>query len=224
MKNISSRFPGNKTYWLPNGADLDYFKNEKDDGWRKQNGFSENDFLLLYAGIIGHAQGLEIILNAAEQLKEHAAMKWLIVGNGPKKESLLKMKNEKGLSNVFFYDVLPKEKIPSLISSSDAAVIPLKKLDLFKGAIPSKIFENSAMGKPLLLGVEGEAKDLFIDTAKAGLFFMPEDEKDLARQALILYNNRGLCRELGENGCRYVKENFSRDQIAENFNNILLSV
>nr|MDQ3047325.1 glycosyltransferase [Bacteroidota bacterium] len=107
--------------------------------------------------------------------------------------------------------------------AADVAVIPLKRLDLFKGAIPSKIFENLAMKKPILLGVEGEAKELFIDEGKCGLAFIPEDAADLALKTKELFTNRDTLAQLGENGYRYVEQKFTRDKIANEFYNWIIA-
>lgn len=218
VKNIHDRFPQKKVYWLPNGVDLKYYRfDEAPKNWRAENGFAENDFLLLYAGIIGHAQGLEVILHAAARLKDHPEIKFLLLGSGPEKEKLLQLTDKLGLQNVFFRDAVGKKDMPAIVAASDAAVIPLKRLDLFKGAIPSKIFESLAMKKPIVLGVEGEAKELFIDEGKAGLFFTPENDEELAAQVLKLHNDPQLKTQLAENAYTYVKEKFNRDTIAEAF-------
>ncbi|HLG02431.1 MAG TPA: glycosyltransferase family 4 protein [Bacteroidia bacterium] len=218
VRNISTRFPKVKTHWLPNGVDFDFFKAEKEsDGWREENSFSERHFLLLYAGILGHAQGLEVILKAAERFRKNELIRFIIVGSGPEKEKLISMKNQLGLDHVHFYDSVSKAEMPAIISAANAAIIPLKRLELFKGAIPSKIFETLAMKKPILLGVEGEAKELFIEQASAGLAFTPEDDGDLAKKIMKLYNSRETISGLGENGYNFVRENFSRDKTAEEF-------
>jgi len=222
VKNIQQRFPGKKVYWLPNGVDMDLYPvTLSGQTWRESNSFSENDFILLYAGIIGHAQGLEVILKAAERLRKESKIKFVLLGSGPEKEKLVALKSTLGLNNVFFFDAVGKAAMPACIAGCDAAVIPLRKLDLFKGAIPSKIFENLAMKKALLLGVEGEAKELFIEEAQGGLAFMPEDDKDLAAKILVFFNDRALLKKQGENGFYYVKEKFTRDMIAEKFWNYL---
>lgn len=223
VKNISTRFPNKKVYWLPNGVDLNYYKADtvKTD-WRNENKFSEDDFLLLYAGIIGHAQGLEVVIYAADKLKEHSKIKFVLLGSGPEKEKLIQLKQELKTENVLFFDAVTKKEMPAIVSASDVAVIPLKRLDLFKGAIPSKIFENLAMKKPILLGVEGEAKELFIDQGNCGLAFIPEDSDDLANKTLELYNNRNTIKQLGENGYTYVEQKFTRDKIANEFWDFIL--
>ena len=222
IKNISSRFPKKKTYWLPNGADMSFYNSAKQfSDWKTLKGFSEDDFILLYAGIIGYAQGLEVILKTAAQLQSDYKIKFILLGNGPEKEKLILMAKEFRLANVFFYDTVSKNEMPSIIQAMNASVIPLKKLDLFKGAIPSKIFESLAMKKPILLGVEGEAEQLFIEEGKCGLAFEPENEKDLAKKILMLYNDRKLLAELGENGREYINRKFNRDIIAEDFRKVL---
>jgi glycosyltransferase involved in cell wall biosynthesis len=224
VTNIQSRFPTRKVVWFPNGVDIDFFEGiHKSFPWRKDLKIQSEDFVLLYAGIIGHAQGLEVIIDATEILRD-LPIQFLIVGDGPEKEKLMSMSKRNGLSNIQFLSNLEKAKIPSLIKASDAYIVPLKKLDLFKGAIPSKLFEPLSMGKPILLGVDGEAKELFIEEGKAGLYFEPENAKSLADQIKILFEDRNLTVSLGQQGQQYVKENFNRVNIHEQFLKALLSV
>lgn len=216
--NISARFPEKKVYWLPNGVDLNFFSLEGNSSdWRTKQGFEADDLVLLYAGIIGHAQGLELILRVADELRAYPKIKFVLLGSGPEKEKLLALKKELQVEQVYFLDGVGKKEMPAIVTACDIALVPLKRLDLFKGAIPSKIFENLALKKPLLLGVEGEAKDLFIDQGKCGLFFIPEDVDDLKKQILIYYDNPKLIAEHGEHGYAYVKEHFTRDRIAFSF-------
>ena len=224
-KDIQTRFPKKDIFWLPNGVDMKYYvASEKDMTWRNSLGFAQDEMLLLYAGIIGHAQGLEVILHAAKILETEKNVKFLILGSGPEREKLIQLKEELQLSNVTFLDAVGKKEMPTIVRSVDAAVIPLKKLDLFLGAIPSKIFENLAMRKPILLGVLGEAKELFIDEGKAGLAFEPENAEDLALKVRQLISDPEACSRFGNNGYEYVKENFTRDLIAQKFWDKLQSI
>jgi glycosyltransferase involved in cell wall biosynthesis len=217
-RNISSRFPKLTVYWLKNGVDLSFFRARSvDSDWRAMNGFSARDFILLYAGILGYPQGLDVILRAAARLKTHPDIKCAVVGSGPVKEELLEMKERSGLDNVHFFDTQPKQEMPEIISACDAGIIPLRKLDLFKGAVPSKAFEYLAMRKPVLLGVEGEAKELLIKEGKCGLAFEPENDDDLYNRVIELYESDDLCEMLGENGLRYVTGHFDRRVIAAQF-------
>ncbi len=222
VRNISGRFPEKKVFWLKNGVDISSHNAETiPSDWRNAQRFSNNDILFMYGGILGHAQRLEVILYAAEKLLTSSNIKFIIMGSGPEKEKLLSIKEEKKLSNVYFYNTVSKNELLTVVKSVDAAIIPLRKLDLFKGAIPSKIFEYCAMRKPILLGVDGEARELFINDGQCGLFFEPENAGNLAEKILELSSNRILCEELGNNGYDYVKANFNRDDIANDFWEIL---
>lgn len=218
VSNIQKRFPKKTVYWLPNGVDISLYDPAKVvPASRERFGFSKEDRLFCYAGIIGHAQGLEIILNAAKSLQSEPNVKFILLGEGPEKERLKAMAAEMKLHNVTFLDAIPKTAMPAFVKMIDASVIPLRRLELFKGAIPSKIFESLAMEKPILLGVEGEALDLFIRNGGAGLGFVPEDVNSLVAQIRLMMSQPALFEQMGAFGRKYVAENFERDSIAESF-------
>jgi glycosyltransferase involved in cell wall biosynthesis len=216
VSNIHSRFPDKRIFWLKNGIQAADYLNLA-EGWRAEAGYKPDDFILIYAGIIGHAQGLEVILKAAAILKGYDKIKFIIAGSGPEKPALLRMAEKMELKSVVFPDSMPKNKMLSVINESDAGIIPLKNLELFRGAIPSKIFDNLALKKPVLLGIEGEAKSLFIDRGNCGLAFKPENENDLADKILTLYNSPELVTRLGENAFNYGMSHFLTDRIADDF-------
>ncbi|MBK6369135.1 MAG: glycosyltransferase [Flavobacteriales bacterium] len=119
------------------------------------------------------------------------------------------------LRNVRFIDPMPRLDVLSLVAACDAAVIPLRSNPLFRGAIPSKIFEALALGRPILLGVDGEARKLFIEDGKGGLFFEPENADELARVAMQLIKDPILRTTLGEHGAAYVRVAFDRQRIGD---------
>ncbi|MEI6694738.1 MAG: glycosyltransferase family 4 protein [Bacteroidota bacterium] len=217
--NISSRFPEKKVYWLKNGVDINFYNSEKisETNWRFENGYKIDDFLLIYAGIIGYAQGLEIIIEAAKNFHDQPSIKFIMLGSGPEKEKLQKLSKELGLTNVYFYDVVPKHQMQNILISTDVSIIPLRKLDLFKGAIPSKIFESLALKRPILLGVDGEAKELFVEKGQCGLFFEPENVASLVEGIESLFQHPELRTQYGNNAYEFVAENFNRDIIANEF-------
>ena len=214
VRDIQRRFPEKKVLWMPNGVDLGAIAEAEGSGdpqlARERLGIASSDLVLTYAGIIGHAQGLEVVLEAASLLKHRSDIHFLLIGDGPEKAMLQALKAERALERIRFMDRMPRSELLSLLRATDAVVIPLRRNDLFKGAIPSKIFEALALAKPLLLGVEGEAKELFINEAGAGLAFTPEDAADLARCAETLAADRELLLRMGANGAAYVREHFDR--------------
>ena len=216
VNDIKQRFPEKKVSWLPNGVDISFYDPDKipDSDFRKVNGFKEEDVIFFYGGILGHAQGLEIIIEAAKGL-ENTNAQFVIQGAGPEKENLIVLHKKYALKNIHFFEPVAKTEMPGILKSVDIAIVPLKKLDLFKGAIPSKIFEALAMKKPLLLGVDGEARKHFIENAKAGLFYTPEDVDNLKKQVLYFLENPNETKNMGERARNYVADVFDRNKIAE---------
>lgn len=222
-KNINTRFVNVNTYWLPNGVDVSYYNPDAvTSTWRKDNGFDITDILYLYAGIIGLAQGLEIILEAAKQLQHQSHLKFILLGSGPEKERLQTLKENYKLSNVYFFDSVTKIHMPQIVKAVDVAIIPLRKLDLFLGAIPSKLFENLSMEKPIILAVDGEARELFVNQGQCALYSEPENIEDLVKNCVLLADDANLRVALGKKGRTYVEKNFNRNNIAQQFYNQLI--
>jgi glycosyltransferase involved in cell wall biosynthesis len=157
---------------------------------------------------------LEVILNAAKKLEDLTQLHFILQGSGPEKEKLLQLKSELGLKNVHFLEPVSKAEMPQVLKAIDVALVPLKKLPLFEGAIPSKVFEALAMEVPLLLGVDGEAKQHFIEKAQAGWYFEPENASALASAIEEIAQQPASIFTAGKNGRNYVSKHFNRDQIA----------
>jgi glycosyltransferase involved in cell wall biosynthesis len=222
LDSIKNRSLQKNLYWLPNGVDPDWFNpNNYNDNWRFENGFKKDDLLLLYAGIIGHAQGLDVIIRAAARLSHLTHVHWILVGDGPVKNELQLLKEKLNTKQVHFFGNQTRDKIPEIVKACNASVVPLKKLPLFEGAIPSKIFENLAMEIPVVLGVNGEAKELFINQGNAGLAFEPENDEALAACIQKLIDQPELLIQFGKNGRNYVLKTFNRERIAIDFRNFL---
>lgn len=221
VDNIVSRgFDKNKVHLITNGVDTEFFKKENRDEKLREEWGIKDKFAVCYAGIHGLAQGLEVIIDAAELLKEEKDIQFVFIGDGPEKSKLMDMVKEKELTNVSFQPVQLKPNMPRIIASMDATVVPLKKLDLFKGALPSKMFEALSSELPIVLAVEGEAEKL-INDARAGITVEPENAKEIADAVLKLHKNKDLKEELGQNGRKYVIENYSRESITRKLEKIL---
>ncbi|MBU3158687.1 glycosyltransferase family 4 protein [Clostridium frigoris] len=220
---VKRGFDKNKIHLLTNGVDTKLFKKEnRDENFRREIGI-ENKFALCYAGIHGIAQGLEVIINAAEIVKKEENIQFIFVGDGPEKQDLINLVKEKELTNVTFLPLQPKMNMPKIVASMDAAIIPLKKLELFKGALPSKMFETLASEIPIILPVQGEAAKL-INNANAGIVVEPENSKEIAEAVLKLYNDIELRNSLGANGRVYVMENYARENITRKLEEVLMNL
>jgi glycosyltransferase involved in cell wall biosynthesis len=216
VDNIRTRCPDKTVLWIPNGVDIDLIEGVDDaHGSRARHGIPVEAFVLAYTGIIGHAQGLEVVLLAAERLRDRPEVLFLLVGDGPERAGLMALAREKGLPNVRFIDPMPRREVLALVAACDGVVVPLRRNKLFEGAIPSKIFEALALGRPLLLGVEGEARRLFIEEGNAGLSFTPEDDTALEQAVRRYLHDADLRANHGANGARYVRDKFDRRRITD---------
>ena len=187
---------------------------------RKELG-AEGKFLVCYVGTMGMAHGLETLLDAATSLQNrHHDVLFLLIGEGAEKERIKSVAQSRGLANVCFLDQQPREKIPAFISASDACLVLLKKTDIFKTVIPSKMLEFMSCARPVILGVEGQSRQI-MEEAGAGLVIEPESSAALEQAILQLAVNPDLRRVLGENGREYVLRRFSRRLTAETYIRVL---
>ena len=218
IDSIETRFPTTPTHLIRNGIDtVQFSKLGNRDAFRSKHHIKPDQFVVAYAGIIGHAQGLEIIVEAANQVREDKHICFTLVGDGPVKEDLVKLAQKYALDNIKFIASVPRNEMPDVIAACDCYVTPLRKNDLFLGAIPSKIFEPLYFGKPVLLGVDGEAKKLFVTEGKCALHFEPENINELCKSIIKLKSDSHLYKQLGQNGTAYVSQNFDRYKLAEHF-------
>lgn len=194
-----------------NGANLDAYEPvEKNEVLLKELGLEQKK-VIGYVGTLGMAHKLDFILKAVKNITDDN-IHFLIIGEGAEKGNLLELKNELDLQNVSILDGISKDAVPKYISIMDIALVNLKKSELFLGALPSKIFENAAMGKPILLGLKGEAEQV-INQYIAGLSFEPENEEDFLNKLRTLLNNEELYRRCVD-GSRKLAQEYNRKKIA----------
>ena len=207
--------PKDKLFLLPNGANTELFSYSQQgrDHIRREMGL-ENKFVAIYAGIHGLAQGLETILDTARRLKSQPEIYFILIGDGPKKAEIVSLANTYILPNLTLLPEKPREQIPNYLSAADVALIPLKKAEIFKGALPSKIFDAWACERPLLISIEGEARSV-VEGIKGGLFIPPEDSVKMSEALIYLMNSPSERQQMGLNGLNYTRENHSRAALAE---------
>lgn len=221
VADINKRFPKVPTMWLPNGIDKDvYTFSDLETDWLREYNIQDKR-LYMYAGIIGHAQGLDVIIKAKQWLLHNepeiaSGLEFVMIGDGPEKDRLMELDKALGTRLVFIPNT-PKQKVMRMIKNASGYIVPLKKLNLFLGAIPSKIFDPLALGIPVLLGVDGEARNIFIEQGKGGLYYEPENHEALARAIVQFEKDKELAKKLGQQGKEYVEINFDRKNIAMSF-------
>ena len=149
--------------------------------------FPINDRLkIVFAGNIGKAQSLHTVINAAEILQnKNVAADFVLIGDGLELNNLKNVVNRKGLHNVIFFPQVPMNVIGTYLKKADALLVHLKKDPLFGITIPSKTQAYMAIGKPILMGVEGDVADI-IRRANCGFIFEPENAEALADAVILL--------------------------------------
>lgn len=221
VADINKRFPKVPTMWLPNGIDKDvYTFSDLETDWLREYNIQDKR-LYMYAGIIGHAQGLDVIIKAKQWLIQNepeiaSGLEFVMIGDGPEKDRLMELDRVLGTRLVFIPNT-PKQKVMRMIKNASGYIVPLKKLNLFLGAIPSKIFDPLALGIPVLLGVDGEARNIFIEQGKGGLYYEPENHEALASAIVQFEKDEELAKKLGQQGKEYVEINFDSKNIAMSF-------
>lgn len=209
-----------KIHVVTNGVDLSRFwPQDKDQALlRKLN--LEGKFVAGYIGTHGMAHALETLVHVAELLKKqvdtHDIM-LIMLGDGASRQNL--MEQAKHLDNIIFLESVQKEDVPRYWSLLDTSIIHLKKSDLFKSVIPSKMFECMAMGIPILHGVQGESAEI-LQRHDSGITFEPENANALFDALKILQSDKVLCNKFSNNGI-IGSENFNRKLLAKKMIHLL---
>jgi colanic acid biosynthesis glycosyl transferase WcaI len=198
---------------IENGVEAELFSPRTEGALRTELG-ADGKFVVSYIGTMGNAHGLQMLVEAAAQLQNSAPnIMFLLVGEGAEKEKLVSLVQSRGLTNLGFVDQQSRQRIPAYICASDACVVLLKKNEIFKTVIPSKMLEFMACARPVILGVEGQARKI-LEEARAGICVEPGNASELAQAILHLAGDEQLREILGRNGRRHVLQNFSRRQTA----------
>lgn len=214
LEDIESRFPDRPTFLLSNGADTHVFQPQSRTEEARARLTSKNEFVLLYAGLHGLAQGLEHVLAAAEELAHDEGYRFVFIGDGPNKQKLVLKANKDGISNVSFLDSLPSAQMPKLLAAADLVVVPLGLH--IPGAVPSKLYEAMASGRPIVLVASGEAAEVVL-RHKAGIVVAPGQVPSLVRAIREMRTDQKLALTLSRNARLAAIEHFDRTKIGKSF-------
>jgi len=218
VKNISERFCGRPVFHLSNGVDTTLFAPEyRTDAARALLG-QAGEFVAVYAGLHGHAQGLSQILQAARLLSSDSRIRFVLIGDGPEKARLKATADEMRLTNIRFLDPRPQSEIPAILAGADAILVPL--VGQITGAVPSKIYEAMASGRPLIVISKGEPTGI-VSKFGVGLSVEPNDTGGLVRALLTLCKDASLAQHFGKNGRNAAIQYFDRKVILERFTKFL---
>jgi len=199
--------PSGKVLYLPNGADTGHFRPGSADLQLKANLGLADKRIILWAGTLGQAHGLEFVLQAACLLANEEKTHFLFLGDGSSRKELERLAHQLSLKNVTFRDPVPVEQLPPYFSIAECGLASLRSAPTHDGARPSKIFPVLASGKPLIFIGAGECARLVQDS-QSGMVIEPENPQAIAAKILELLADQERLREYGRNGRRFVEQHF----------------
>ncbi len=212
---IARGIAADKIYVITNGVNFNGFRRRpKDERLSAQLGLA-GKFVAGYVGTHGLAHGLEVILECADLMRridQSDSHRFILLGDGAKKEELKSKALKMGLHNVIFLESVPKSEVPRYWALLDASIIHLKKEDLFTSVIPSKLFECMGMGIPVLNGVKGESAAI-VQKEDIGLVFEPEDAWDLCKKLMRLRRDTADYHRMQVN-CMAAARHYDRSALA----------
>ncbi|MES2979198.1 MAG: glycosyltransferase family 4 protein [Pseudomonadota bacterium] len=184
----------------------------------------DSDFSVMFAGNVGIAQSVEVILEAATLLKDQPGIHFVVLGEGSRRAWMIEESKKRGLTHLHLPGHFPVETMPGLMQKASALLVTLADRPIFRLTIPNKVNAYLAAGRPILACLNGEGADL-VEEAGAGLAVPAEDPRALAEAVMRLYEMSPLERDaMGARGRAYHVAHFSHDKLIDNLMDHLHSV
>jgi colanic acid biosynthesis glycosyl transferase WcaI len=213
--------PAEKISIVENGVETDLFRFDPAAPQLRKQLNLEDRFLICYIGTMGNAHGLETLIDAAAELQTSLpAATFLLIGEGAEKQRIVDLAVKRGLSNIQFLGEQPRELIPAYVSAADLCLVMLKKSELFKTVIPTKLLEYMACERAVIVAVDGQARKI-LEEASAGVFVEPENTGALVKAILNLAQDPVRRRHMGTSGRQYIVNKFSRERTARDYITVL---
>jgi glycosyltransferase involved in cell wall biosynthesis len=211
MRNLASRgIDEAKLEYVPNGILPEFWSSGAREQARIDLGLSADEILVSYVGTVGMAHGLGSVIDAASALRRRVPrVRFLIAGAGAQLHDVQRTAAERGLDNVTFTGLVGRDRVPSLLAASDVMLVTLTAADVFKTVLPSKMFEAMAAERPVVLAVDGEAREL-LERSGGGVACPPGDAAALADAIVRLADAPRLRASMGAAGRAFVEREFNR--------------
>jgi len=201
-----------RVFLLTNGVDTTKFHPLPRAEARKALGWT-NTFTIIYAGTHGLSHGLITVLDAAEQLQQYADIRFILLGEGAEKADLVAEAQRRNLTNVIFLDPQPHSQIPLFLSAADVCLVHTRKLPVFTGMLPIKMYEAMACARPIILAMDGEARRLVEQEAHAAICVEPENPSALVSAILSLRDQPEMAEALGQQGRMLAEKQFAYEKL-----------
>lgn len=212
--------------FIPNLSDLSLFKNNLTDNGEKLllndlkiKNSNSGIFTAVFAGSHGIANGLEILLDTAKELKKanRNDIHIVFLGDGKLKSLLKKRAKSEDLNNCFFLDPIPKVKLASFLCKEvDAGLMILRNIpEFYNGTSPNKFFDYLASGLPVIINYPGWLTNLIKKNGN-GISVEPQSPECLAKALIYLAENEEKCKKMGSKS-RKLARDFDSDKLSKEF-------
>ena len=203
--------PRTRVVVVPNGVDVTPFDPAaRGEAMRTELGAAPGDVLVVYAGAHGIPNDLDVVLDAAERLRDERAIRFALVGGGRDRARLVERARAMGLGNLVFAEAVAKERIPEVLAAADVCVAVLKPLPMFTTTYPNKVFDYMAAGRPVALAIDGVIRGV-VEEAGAGAYVPPGDAAAMAAAILRYARDPDLRARHGHAGRAHVEARFRRE-------------
>ncbi len=220
--SITGRMPVPLTV-IPNSCDIDMFRPDIDGSTIRQRMGWGDKFVLLHTGAMGKVNGLDFVINAAERLKDHSDIMFVLIGDGNQKLFLEGRVKELALTNVEILSSTPKQELPEFYAAADIGLVIIGNFPIIEHNSANKFFDSLSAGKPLLLNYSGWQRKILEDN-EAGLGCDLCNLDQYVEKVLHLNSHRQRIKQMGQNARRVAVEKFNRDQLAKQALELISSV
>ncbi len=215
---VKKGIPEDRTQLFPNWADTHFvLPLPRDNEVRREFGVRPDEILVLHAGNMGEKQGLDLVLDVAEQLRERADIKFVMVGEGAARERLERAARQRGLDNVRFFPVQPLERLPLMLASGDIHLV-VQRQEAADLVMPSKLTNILAAGKPSIATAD-RGSELYevLNQHNCGITTTPGSVTELLTAVVELADNTNVREQLGRNARQYAQSHLDKDKILSKF-------
>jgi colanic acid biosynthesis glycosyl transferase WcaI len=206
------------------GVDPESLKSSVDQQTAKEQLGLEGQFVVTYLGTVGYAHGVDIMLEMAERLRDdHPDISLLVVGTGAEEKAIRELVSDRGYQNIKILGQKPRSELPDILVASDIGLALLRPSEVFKTAVPTKIYEYMATGLPVLTNVAGETTGI-ITESKSGIAIPDGNARALTEEIIKLQSNPDSLRTKSAAGAQHAQETASWAGRAEQFEQALVKI
>lgn len=173
----------------------------------------DEGFSIMFAGNIGAAQAVDVIVQAASLLRAYSDIHFVVMGDGSSRDEIVKAVAQEGLTNVHLPGRFPVEAMPGFMQKASVLLVTLADRPIFAATVPNKIQAYMAAGRPIIASLNGEGARLVVE-AEAGLATPAEDPEALAEAVLRVFRlSPDERNKMGSNGRQYYQKHFDHRQL-----------